>query len=297
MKKIMITGKDGQVGWELQRLLSPLGQIFTYDRNGLDLRNSDQIRNVIREVRPDVIVNAAAYTAVDKAEIDQESAMAINATAVGVIAEEAKKLDGLFIHYSTDYVFDGSAASPYREMDKTNPMNIYGKSKLKGEEAIQTIGGKHLILRTSWVYGMRGNNFLMTMLRLGKERDQLKIVGDQIGAPTWSHHIAEKTGSMISNCLNRKYENDPWGIYHLTSSGYTSWFEFAETIFDFYRKSSEQRFGELKISNLLKIPSIEYPTPAMRPKYSVLSNEKILKNFQISMPNWKDALVQCMKNM
>ena len=279
MKKILLTGRDGQVGWELQKALAPLGKIFAYDRNGLDLQNADQIRSVIRDVRPHVIVNAAAYTAVDKAETDTETAHEVNAKAPGIMAEEAKALNALLVHYSTDYVFDGMAIAPYSENAPTSPWNVYGKTKLDGERAIQSLNPLHLILRTSWVYGMRGKNFLLTMLRLGKEKDLLRIVGDQLGAPTWSRLIAETTASMLN-----KQEID-FGVYHLTSAGQTSWCGFAEAIFKHYGG---------KIPQLQEITTADYPTPAQRPKYSVLSNAKLLKNFQLALPDWEEALKMCL---
>lgn len=286
MKKILITGKDGQVGWELQRTLATLGKILSYDRRGLDLQNHDAIRKCIREIKPDLIVNAAAYTAVDKAETEKEVAHAVNAEAPGILAEEAKKCGALFIHYSTDYVFDGSANKPYQEMDLTSPLNVYGKTKLEGELAIQAVDGKHLILRTSWVYAARGKNFLLTMLRLGKERELLKIVSDQVGAPTSSRLIAEATSQMLSRVLSMNDQKDIWGIYHLTCAGQTSWFGFAEEIF--------KNLHENKNPKLQEIASSEYPLPAIRPKYSVLSNKKLANVFHIAMPDWKQGLHLCM---
>lgn len=290
MKKILITGKDGQVGWELQRVLAPFGKVWAFSRQELDLQCPDMISKKIREIKPDLIVNAAAYTAVDKAETDHDCAHAINAVAPAILAEESKRCGAIFVHYSTDYVFDGSSAVPYRESDVTGPLNVYGKTKLEGELAVQALSGKHLILRTSWVYGTRGKNFLLTMLRLGKEREFLKIVGDQYGAPTWSRLIAEMTGQM----LNRVgYDDDLWGTYHLTSAGQTSWFGFAEEIFNIYKNSSNTNEG-LLVPKLQQIPSSEYPTPAIRPQNSVLSNEKLMNRFQLVMPHWKEGLHLCM---
>jgi len=274
MKRILITGKQGQVGWELQRTLASLGTIFAYDRSNLDLQNPIQICKTIREIQPHIIVNAAAYTAVDKAETDPEMANAVNATAPGILAEEAKKCGAILVHYSTDYVFDGTSPQPYTEADKTNPLNVYGKTKLEGEKAIQQISGKHLIFRTSWVYGARGKNFLLTMLKLGKERELLKIVNDQAGAPTWSRMIAEVTANILID------PKDSWGIYHLTSSGQTTWFEFAKKIF------AKSQMGV----TIQPISTSEYPLPAIRPKYSVLSNEKLKKTFQICLPDWEESL-------
>lgn len=292
MRRILIIGKDGQVGWELQRTLSPMGQVFALNRASLDLSDTDKIRDVIREIKPSLIVNSAAYTAVDKAESDQEMAHQINAIAPGILAEEAKKHDALLIHYSTDYVFDGLSKSPYKEQDKTAPINYYGLSKLEGEKSIQEVGGKHLILRTSWVYGMRGKNFLLTMLRLASERDNLKIVDDQLGAPTWSRLIAESTAQIAKINLDN-FNHDLSGIYHLTSSGVTSWCGFAQAIFKHYSKGANKDF---RVPQTKGITTSEYPTPAARPHYSVLSNDKIKNTFGIIMPNWEDALQLCLEN-
>ena len=295
MKKILITGKDGQVGWELQRTLAPLGRIWAYGRQELDLQNVDALCKVIREIKPDLIVNAAAYTAVDKAEVDQAAAHAVNALAPGIMAEEAKNCRALFIHYSTDYVFDGTSGKPYLETDRTSPLNIYGKTKLAGELAVQAVLGKHLILRTSWVYGARGKNFLQTMLRLGKEREILKIVGDQVGAPTWSRLIAGTTAHIASHALQR-HLNDIWGIYHLTAAGQTSWYGFADEIFNTQRRVLSPYAECSPIPKLEAITTAKYPLPAMRPLYSVLSNEKLAETFRVRMPDWKTGLNLWLEN-
>ncbi len=229
-KKIVLLGSTGQIGWELHRSLTTVGQVIPLNREAADLSKPEMVVQEIRKHKPHIIVNAAAYTAVDAAETESEKAMTINAKAPGMLAEEAKRLGALLVHYSTDYVFDGNNTSPYREEDPTNPLNSYGKSKLEGEKAIQAPAGKHLIFRTSWVYGMRGQNFLLTMLRLGKERDELKVVDDQIGAPTWCRHIAEATSQILAqkDLLDQKALT---GIYHMTSSGSTSWHGFATAIF------------------------------------------------------------------
>ena len=223
--RILLTGKNGQVGWELQRTLAPLGEVVVLDRRQLDLSDPDQIRERVREISPDLIVNAAAYTAVDRAEAEPEPAMAVNGTAPGLLAEEAKRIGAAIIHYSTDYVFDGAKTTPYTEEDAPNPLNVYGRTKLAGEQAVQAAGVPHLILRTSWVYGMRGKNFLLTILRLAREREELKIVDDQIGAPTWSRTIAEATAQILTS--GAWPVSGASGIYHLTASGSTSWYGFA----------------------------------------------------------------------
>jgi dTDP-4-dehydrorhamnose reductase len=286
MKKILLTGKNGQVGWELQRTLVALGKVWAYDRQELDLQDKDALRQVIREIKPDIIVNAAAYTAVDKAETDQDAAHAINVVAPQIMAEEARRCGAFLVHYSTDYVFDGTASKPYIETDPVRPLSIYGKTKLAGELAIREVCERHLILRTSWVYGTRGKNFLLTMQRLGKERDLLKIVGDQVGAPTWSRLIASMTAQMIVYAQ----KNDVLaGTYHMTSAGQTSWYGFAKEIFNI-----QQADCGAAIPKLEEITTKEYPLPAIRPSYSVLSNEKLAKSFQLEMPDWKECLHLCL---
>ncbi len=296
MKRILLTGKDGQVGWELQRTLASLGKVWSFDKAGLDLQDLDALSKTIREIKPDLIVNAAAYTAVDKAEEDQAAAYVINGIAPGIMAEEAKRCGAVLIHYSTDYVFNGLFKTPYLEDDVVSPLNVYGKTKLQGEQAIQAVSGKHLILRTSWVYGMRGKNFLLTMLRLGKEKEFLKIVNDQIGAPTWSRLIAEVSAQMAFRMCNAP-DDSLWGIYHLTSSGQTSWYGFAEEIFKNYGEFQANSAEKTVLSKLEAIASSEYPLPAIRPQYSVLSNEKLWQNFQLRMPEWDEALHLCMDNL
>jgi dTDP-4-dehydrorhamnose reductase len=253
-----------------------LGEVITVGRESstlrMDLSNPDTIRYVIREVQPDLIINPAAYTAVDKAETEPELAMAVNGTAPGVIAEEAKLIGAGLIHYSTDYVFNGNQPTPYTEQDEPDPQNIYGKTKLAGEKAIQAVDVPHLILRTSWVYGLRGKNFLLTMLKLAREREELKVVDDQVGAPTWSRLIAASTAQILSQSTQDMigFLSSNSGIYHLTATGQTSWYGFAKAIFEHDPNPSEQ-----KLKNLLAIPSEQYPTPAKRPAYSSLDTEKI----------------------
>ncbi|BAY48374.1 dTDP-6-deoxy-L-mannose-dehydrogenase [Scytonema sp. HK-05] len=288
--RILLTGSTGQVGWELQRTLMTLGEIIPVGReissSGLriDLSQPDTIRHVIREVMPELIVNAAAYTAVDKAETEPELAMAINGTALGVIAEEAKLLGAGVIHYSTDYVFNGNQATPYTEQDEPDPQNIYGKTKLAGEKAIQAVGVPHFILRTSWVYGLRGKNFLLTMLKLAQEREELRVVDDQVGAPTWSRMIAESTAQILSQGTRdvSDFLSNNSGIYNLTASGQTSWYGFAKAIFEYDSNPSQQ-----KLKKLVAIPSQEYPTPAKRPAYSSLDTQKISSTFGLAFPSWQ----------
>lgn len=290
MTHILLTGSRGQIGWELKRTLATLGRVFSYDKETLDLADPSRIKALIREIKPQVIVNAGAYTAVDVAEKEEALSLAINGTAPGVFAEEAKKINALLVHYSTDYVFDGSSKTPYREENSSSPINAYGRTKLQGEKNILSVGGSHLILRTAWVYGLRGKNFLLTMLRLAKERRELKIVNDQMGTPNWSRMLAEATAQMILQVINAT-EKDLSGIYHLSSSGQTTWAEFAEAIFDEYQKL-QPAFSK---PSIIKIPSSDYPTPAIRPKYSVLCNEKTMKTFKLHMPDWKEALKLCLE--
>lgn len=290
MTKILVTGKNGQVGWELQHTLAPLGQIIALNAEDMDLCDVDAIRNKVREVAPDIIVNPAAHTAVDKAETEPDLAMAINGTAVGVLAEEAKKLNALLIHYSTDYVFDGTKTSPYVESDKPNPQSVYGKTKLAGEQTIQAIGGKHVILRTSWVYGVHGGNFVKTILRLAKERSELRIVADQYGAPTWARLLAESTAQIIG-----RYSEDKSGLYHLTPNGRTNWHQFAEEIVRLARQYDDALKD--KSLTIQPIATHEYPVPAKRPANSSLSTEKVCRTFGIELPRWEEGLAECIRQL
>ncbi|WP_027210072.1 dTDP-4-dehydrorhamnose reductase [Burkholderia sp. WSM2232] len=289
-RTILVTGVNGQVGYELARTLQGLGSAVAVDRSTLDLSNPDQIRAVVRDLKPALIVNPAAYTAVDKAEQEPELAMRINGEAPGVLAEEAKKLGAALIHYSTDYVFDGEKQDAYVESDSTNPQNAYGRTKLAGEQAIAATGVNHLVLRTSWVYGTRGKNFLLTMLRLGAERPELKVVADQFGAPTWCNTIATLTAHIAAQSLAAQ-DNASWwqersGVYHLCAGDSTSWHGFASAIFELadlpHRPST------------LPIPAAEYPTPARRPSNSRMSNEKLAQAFGLAAPHWRDALKLCL---
>lgn len=300
--KILLTGKNGQVGWELQRTLATLGDVVAVDRQGMDLANPDSIRGVIRAVRPDLIVNAAAYTAVDKAESEPDLAMAINGIAPGIMAEEAKRLGAAMVHYSTDYVFDGAKTSPYTEEDAPNPLSVYGKTKLAGEQAIQAAGIPHLIFRTSWVYGLRGRNFLLTILRLAKERGELKIVDDQVGAPTWSRMIAEATAQILAQSFlpltpHPSLLTQYGGIYNLTASGRTSWHGFAKAILDSMTTQgpNPSPLTPHPSPNLIPIATPEYPLPAPRPLYSMLSSAKLNRTFGVALPAWDDSLMLCME--
>jgi dTDP-4-dehydrorhamnose reductase len=284
--KILLLGKNGQLGWELQRSLSIFGEVVACGRGEADLENLTELGALVRKVSPQVIVNAAAYTAVDKAESEPDRAALINSEAVDLLAKEACFLDAWFIHYSTDYVFDGAKEGAYLESDATAPLGAYGKTKLAGEEAIRASGCRHLILRTSWVYAARGNNFIKTMLRLAQERDELKVVSDQIGAPTSAELLADVTAC----CLYRlKYDAafslQQGGTYHLAASGSTSWHGFAQFIL-----GEAMHYGvRLRVTsgNLLAIPTSEYPLPAKRPANSQLVTTKISKIFGLKLPSWQ----------
>lgn len=286
--KILLTGKNGQVGYELERSLQGLGEVVALERTHLNLSDLRQVREVIRSVRPNLIVNPAAYTAVDKAESEIELAMCINGDAPGVMAEEAKKLGAAMIHYSTDYVFDGSKSSPYVEEDAPNPISAYGKTKLAGEEAIRAVDIPHLIFRTSWVYGLRGRNFLLTVLRLAQERDELRIVADQIGAPTWSRTLADTTAHIVSQARAAKDSQQWWaehgGLYHLTAQGSTSWHGFTEAILSHPAVTKKPR--------VVPITTDDYPLPAPRPRNSVLNCDKLKQRF-CDLPHWEAALALC----
>lgn len=282
---ILLTGASGQVGYELERSLQGLGRVVAPDRGQLDLADLDQVRDVIRRLRPGLIVNPAAYTAVDQAESEPALAYRINAEAPGVMAQEAKKLGAAMVHYSTDYVFAGDASAPRVEGDATGPLNVYGASKLAGEQAVAAAGIPHLIFRTSWVYSLRGRNFLLTMLKLARERGELRIVDDQHGAPTWSRTVADATALVLAQA--RQGGPGWWarhgGIYHLSSQGQTTWFGFTQAILQ--AASIDCR--------LVPIASADYPTPARRPAYSLLSSQRLQQ--LCALPDWQDALRLCLK--
>lgn len=274
--KIMLLGKNGQVGWELQRTLLPVGEIVALDIDDLDLTKGDTIRETIRWIKPNIIINAAAYTNVDQAEEETELATLVNAVAPGILAEEAKRLGGSIIHYSTDYIFDGSKKDAYTEEDIPNPINAYGKTKLEGERAIVAVGLPYIIFRTCWVYGTRGKNFLLTMQRLANERNEISIVNDQYGSPTWCRYIAEVTAQVVKS--GEISENS--GVYNLASKGITNWHEFAKEIFTLTNK-------EVKLK---PITTSEFPTPAKRPPNSYLSSDKLAGIYGINAPEWKHCL-------
>lgn len=284
---ILLFGKNGQVGWELERSLMPIGDVLALDRSQADLSKPDTLIPIFQESKPDVVINAAAYTAVDTAENDEQLAMMINAEAVGVLAEVSRANNALLIHYSTDYVFDGKKDGAYSEEDTPNPLNIYGKSKLAGENAIIKSNVDHLIFRTSWVFSTRGKNFLNTILRLARERDDLSIVADQIGTPTWARLIAEVTGYCLVQAIqSREIGNFSSGIYNLTAKNYTSWYEFAKQIIT----SSPDQNDFLDSENIKPITSKDYPTPAVRPLNSRLDITKLENDYSLLMPSWQETV-------
>jgi dTDP-4-dehydrorhamnose reductase len=285
--RVLIFGGAGQLGLELQRSFAGKDPLVAVDRAVADLAVPDQIRAIVRRVQPTVIVNAAAYTAVDRAESEPELAMAINARAPGILAEEARALNALFVHYSTDYVFDGDKPDLWTESDVAHPLNAYGASKLAGEEAVQRSGCRHLIFRTSWVYGPHGKNFLLTMLRLGREWDRLTVVDDQVGAPTTSLELARATKTIVDAVLQgRSGEREECsGLYHMTCAGSVSWCGFARAIFERAGKLLDGRRPQV-----VPIPTSEYPTPAKRPRNSVLSNARLQERFGVVLAPWEQAL-------
>lgn len=298
--RILLTGRNGQVGTELAALLPHLGEVAAFSRHELDLSKPDHIRRAIRDVRPSIIVNAAAYTSVDQAETEKEQARIINADAPALMAEEAKKIGAALVHYSTDYVFDGSRNLPYNETDRPCPINVYGETKLAGEEAIQTVGPPHLILRTAWVYGTRGRNFLLTILRLATECEELKVVRDQFGAPTWSREVAKGTEKVLLQLSQQGRDaiSTFSGVYHMTAAGKTSWFEFAKAILEEASRVAPGIPWFLAATNgkplitrrVNGITTEEYPATARRPAYSVLSTVRLKQAFALELPHWFSQL-------
>ncbi len=276
--KVLVTGRDGQVGWELAQILPEIGTVVALGRSELDLADPSRIAAVGRDVKPDMILNAAAYTAVDKAESERDAAFAINGAAPGILAEEAKKLGALLVHYSTDYVFDGTKKGPYVETDVTCPLSVYGHSKLAGEQAVAAVGGRYIVLRTSWVYAGRGRNFLLTMLKLGSERPALRVVDDQRGAPTWARAIATATAQIVQHAA------PPSGVFHLTAAGETTWCGFAREIF---------RLAGIA-TPVKAISTSEYPTPAKRPANSVLDSSSLRAACGVGIEDWRSSLRSCL---
>ena len=289
--KILLFGKDGQVGWELQRALAPLGELIAFGSQQADFENIDHIRNLVRQIQPDVIVNAAAYTAVDKAQSEPEKAQRINADTVGMLGVEAHHLNAWLVHYSTDYVFDGEKTSPYDEDDLPHPLSVYGKTKLEGDQLIVKSGAKHLIFRTSWVYAARGGNFAKTMLRLAQERDQLKVIADQHGAPTSAELIADVT-ALALYCISREELSQKGdtaakfsGIYNLVASGNTTWHGYAQHVLELAQAKGIKL--KARSAAVLPIATEDYPLPAVRPKNSRFNTSKLCDTFNIQLPDWR----------
>ena len=292
MNRVLILGAQGQLGIELQKSFRGADEVVALGREWCDLANPESIRKAIVEVSPAIVLNAAAYTAVDRAESEPELAMRVNGEAPGVLAEEARKIGALLVHYSTDYVFNGSKAGPWVEYDAVNPLNAYGRTKLAGEQKIAAAGGRYLIFRTSWVYSSHGANFLRTMLRLGKEREQLRVVNDQVGAPTTAAALAWATRAVIDREFDRGVQDADTGVYHMTCAGETSWCGFAQEIFRRAAAPEGRKWPEV-----VGIPDTEYPTPAKRPKNSVMSNAKLKARFGVALPHWQDALGETLAEM
>ncbi len=286
--RILLLGNRGQVGWELQRTLAPLGEVQGLDYPEIDLVNLEALEDLVRGCQPQLIVNAAAYTAVDKAESEPERARRINAEAPARLAELARKLGAWLVHYSTDYVYDGNKQGPYVEEDPPAPLNVYGRTKLEGDQSIQASGCAHLIFRLCWVYGTRGQNFLRTILRMARERETLRVVSDQIGSPTWSRWIAEATALAVQMVLAQPDPARFSGLYHLRAAGHTSWHGFASRIVEWMPAA------ERKCQEVVPIRTEEYPTPARRPRWSVMSCEKLWRTFRVALPDWETGLRQAL---
>jgi dTDP-4-dehydrorhamnose reductase len=302
---ILLIGKTGQLGSELNRLLPQLGEVIAPERNELDLRDAGKTREVMRNAKPQLLVNAAAYTAVDAAETDEANASAVNAQAPGLLALEAKKIGALVVHFSTDYVFDGAKKAPYLETDPPNPLSAYGRTKLAGEEAIRDSGAAHLIFRTSWVYATHGRNFLLTMLRLASEREELKIVADQVGAPTCAFDLAAAIARILTEIVGISGSSfagpDLTGTYHMTAAGQTTWFEFAKAILEEAGRAPQElpwlasatKARPLIARRVVPISTEEFRSPTLRPTYSVLSNVRLGQTFGIRLSDWRIQLQRC----
>lgn len=296
-RRILVLGGNGQVAWELRRSLACLGEVVAAGRDSapyrVDFTRPETLTTLLETLRPDWIVNAAAYTAVDQAEQEPEAAAAVNAVAPGLLAAAAARIGAQLVHYSTDYVFDGMATQPYKEDDAPNPQGVYGRTKLAGEEAVARAGCDWLILRTAWVYGARGGNFMRTMRRLARERAELRVVADQVGAPTWARHIAEATAQIVVQLGDdRAAWHRACGVYHLTSAGEASWHDFATAIVEHQRRQED-----IPCQQVCAVTTADYPTPAKRPAYSVLDNGKLAHTFGIRLPDWRLALAQVQEEL
>jgi dTDP-4-dehydrorhamnose reductase len=293
--RLLLTGRNGQVGFELARTLQTLGEVVALDQPDCDLSDAENVTSLLDAVRPEVIVNTAAFTAVDLAESQEDLAFRINAEAPAAMARWARSNGAAMLHYSTDYVFDGRTTKPWRESERIGPLSAYGRSKAAGETAILDSGAPAIILRTSWVYANRGQNFVRTMLRLAREREEIKVVNDQLGAPTWARSVAEATAQILARAgrdadsVRRNFE-ERGGIFHLTASGATTWYEFAKRVFDGVADSQR------RLKRLVPIATTEYSTPAQRPMYSLLDNSRVGEIWGIRMPQWEQALNLCLED-
>jgi len=291
--RLLLTGASGQLGWELSSSLSPLGEVIALGRDQCDLTHPERLPSVLRSIKPDIVVNAAAYTAVDNAEQEEELALTVNGKSVAVLAEETRRAGAVLVHYSTDYVFDGTKNAPYTEADVPCPINAYGRTKLAGDTAVRELGGAYIILRTSWVYGVHGHNFMRTILRLARAREQLPIVCDQVGAPTWARDIAEATTVIIQSVACERAEGRfASSLFNLTASGSTSWHGFAQAILEAAKGSG--LLCAQGLPQLDPIRSEDYPSPAARPKNSRLTCDRIKERFGVSLVDWKHALALCL---
>lgn len=290
--KILLFGKNGQVGWELQRSLAPLGEVIALGSTDANFSHLQNLQRTIRAIAPDVIVNAAAYTAVDQAQSEPDLCRAVNALAPAVLAQEARRLDAWLVHYSSDYVFSGAGTTPWRETDSPAPLNVYGQAKLQGDQAIQASGCQHLIFRTSWVYGLHGNNFVKTILRLAQERDQLQVINDQVGAPTGAELIADISAKAIGQALRNKAVS---GLYHLAPSGDTSWHAYAKLVIEHARQAGV----DIKVAEpaIASVPSSAFATLVTRPKNSRLNTDKLQKTFGFAMPDWQPGVFQMLQKI
>ena len=295
MTRILLVGRDGQVGTELQRTLAPLGEVTAVDRDTCDLTRPEQVRQTVRVVAPQLIINVAAHTAVDQAESEPTLAFALNADGPALLAEEARHCGAALIHYSTDYVFDGSKHEAYSESDAVNPLGVYGRSKLAGEKAVAATGVPHLILRTSWVYGLHGRNFLLTMVRLAREKPELRVVDDQFGVPNWSAALARATANIVRVAAQRRSRiqdaiGEASGVFHLTGTGRVSWYGFACAIIEILSAR-----GLVPAVPVKPITTTQYPTPAARPANSVLSGAKLGSTWDTRLPAWQDSMDECLR--
>lgn len=292
-EKILVTGCNGQVGWELRRTLSPLGSVVAVDHAHCDFSETAEVVKFLEREKPSLVVNPAAYTAVDNAEDDKEVAYKVNVEAPAAIARWCKQNGAPLIHFSTDYVFAGDRERPYIETDESGPLGVYGLTKLQGEQAIAASGCAHFIFRTSWVYASRGKNFLLTILRLAREREELRVLADQFGAPTWARHLAEATAAVCAQAQgNSEFFQTRSGIYHMTNAGRTHWNAFAKAIIE-----GRRAVETLKCQRVVEIATSDYPTKAVRPKYSSLSNAKLRETFGLELPDWQEALAQCLEEL